>query len=407
MIVWCYKSLNTMQNFTPAGRICRKEQGDNNATKRLVYSYNPNNAPHAARRIYDPNTGNLRQMLWDANGNFAQIAEYTYDPATEITTLQDFRNNYWDEDDRLNLVLDNSHFSYYLYGHDGQRVAKLTSDVVQNSSGYYGFSNSATIKESTLYLSEYMVSDKSGYTKYYYADGTRLAARLGEGGFDKMQRLCAKIFNLYNNASALFHSVVARIGEDMPQELGSTPCLNCAGNNDGFNVLLPTLNFEAGFFIVVDPLCFVKYGLRTDRSEEIFYFHGNHLGSANWVTLQNASPTQFLLHLPYGEEFVKQLSGSYDERFTFTGKEKDIETGYYYFGARFDNVDLGFMSVDPMSDKYPTISPYAYCAWNPVKLVDPEGMDTAYYNINGSKLFAKSGGENINMMIVTDEKNKF
>lgn len=28
-----------------------------------------------------------------------------------------------------------------------------------------------------------------------------------------------------------------------------------------------------------------------------------------------------------------------------------------------------------MADKYPSISPYAYCAWNPVKLVDPDGRD--------------------------------
>ena len=28
----------------------------------------------------------------------------------------------------------------------------------------------------------------------------------------------------------------------------------------------------------------------------------------------------------------------------------------------------------PMADKYPSISPYAYCAWNPVKLVDPDGL---------------------------------
>ena len=34
-----------------------------------------------------------------------------------------------------------------------------------------------------------------------------------------------------------------------------------------------------------------------------------------------------------------------------------------------------WLSVDPMSDKYPGISPYAYCAWNPVKLVDPNGED--------------------------------
>ena len=60
-----------------------------------------------------------------------------------------------------------------------------------------------------------------------------------------------------------------------------------------------------------------------------------------------------------------------------TGKEKDYETGYYNFGARYyDPVLSGlFLSVDPMSDKYPSLSPYAYCAWNPVKLVDPNGMD--------------------------------
>ncbi len=34
-----------------------------------------------------------------------------------------------------------------------------------------------------------------------------------------------------------------------------------------------------------------------------------------------------------------------------------------------------WLSVDPMADKYPSISPYAYCAWNPVKLIDPEGKE--------------------------------
>ena len=66
----------------------------------------------------------------------------------------------------------------------------------------------------------------------------------------------------------------------------------------------------------------------------------------------------------------------YNQPFTFTGKEKDAETGYSYYGARYYDSDLSglFLSVDPMADKYPSISPYAYCAWNPVKLVDPDGM---------------------------------
>ena len=74
---------------------------------------------------------------------------------------------------------------------------------------------------------------------------------------------------------------------------------------------------------------------------------------------------------------------------SFTGKERDEETGYGYFGARYMDHELTAMwlSVDPMADKYPSISPYAYCAWNPVKLVDPNGMEiNPVYTINGDYL---------------------
>ncbi len=87
---------------------------------------------------------------------------------------------------------------------------------------------------------------------------------------------------------------------------------------------------------------------------------------------------------------------------SFTGKEKDSETGFYYFGARYYDPALSglFLSVDPMADKYPSISPYAYCAWNPVKLIDPDGMeiwiegtDGNLYRYNKGKLYTEKGEE--------------
>ena len=62
---------------------------------------------------------------------------------------------------------------------------------------------------------------------------------------------------------------------------------------------------------------------------------------------------------------------------SFNGKEKDYESGFHYYGARYYWSELltGWLSVDPMADKYPNISPYAYCAWNPVKLVDLDGNE--------------------------------
>ncbi len=83
--------------------------------------------------------------------------------------------------------------------------------------------------------------------------------------------------------------------------------------------------------------------------------------------------------------------------FTFTGKERDEETGYGYFGARYMDHELMTMwlSVDPMADKYPSISPYAYCAWNPVKLVDPDGREFGdYYAQNFWGTWKKIGSDN-------------
>ena len=89
---------------------------------------------------------------------------------------------------------------------------------------------------------------------------------------------------------------------------------------------------------------------------------------------------------------------------SFTGKEKDEETGYGYFGARYLDYDLTgmWLSVDPLADKYPGISPYAYCAWNPVKLVDPDGNDPIYGKILGAVEKIGDDGKNIgNVYYVT------
>ena len=98
--------------------------------------------------------------------------------------------------------------------------------------------------------------------------------------------------------------------------------------------------------------------------------------------------TQTLNYLPYGEDWI-DVQNTLDPRlgqYTFTGKERDEETGYGYFGARYMDHELMTMwlSVDPMSDKYPNISPYNYCMWNPIKVVDPNGMDTIVFDGDGN-----------------------
>ncbi len=79
---------------------------------------------------------------------------------------------------------------------------------------------------------------------------------------------------------------------------------------------------------------------------------------------------------------------------TFSAKERDSETGLSYFGARYYSSDLSiWLSVDPMSGKYPSLSPYVYCADNPVKLVDSNGEEiNPIYDLDGNFLGTDDNG---------------
>lgn len=52
------------------------------------------------------------------------------------------------------------------------------------------------------------------------------------------------------------------------------------------------------------------------------------------------------------------------------------ELGLYDFGARhYTPVLPRWLTMDPLAEKYYHISPYVYCAGNPINLVDPNGME--------------------------------
>jgi len=94
--------------------------------------------------------------------------------------------------------------------------------------------------------------------------------------------------------------------------------------------------------------------------------------------------------------------------YTFSAKERDSETGLSYFGSRYYSSDLSvWLSVDPMASKYPSLSPYTYCANNPVKVVDPDGeeivifVNKTKYTYNG-KDFVDGNGN-----VATFSKNSF
>jgi RHS repeat-associated protein len=116
-----------------------------------------------------------------------------------------------------------------------------------------------------------------------------------------------------------------------------------------------------------------------DRIEEYtkHYYTGNHLSSTQLVTDGTGVAVQQVEYAPFGEvvnEYNIDWSNGQVPDFKFNGKELDEENGMYYFEARYQSPPV-FISRDVMFEKYPTLSPYSYCANNPVKYVDMTGEE--------------------------------
>lgn len=125
-------------------------------------------------------------------------------------------------------------------------------------------------------------------------------------------------------------------------------------------------------------------GTNDGTSSEVHYFLTDHLGSTRVVAKVTPTGREDLDrkdYYPFGKAWEQPDMPTSDNRYTFSGKEKQHlrfqEIDYADFGARFyDSEGVMFLQQDPMSEKYYPIGQYNYCLSNPIRLIDPNGMET-------------------------------
>jgi RHS repeat-associated protein len=96
----------------------------------------------------------------------------------------------------------------------------------------------------------------------------------------------------------------------------------------------------------------------------IYYFYlQDHLGNNRVVANANGTVVQVNNYYPYGATFANATTQNV-QPYKFGGKEQDTsnDLNWYDFEARPYYATYGaFTTMDPLAEKYPSISPYAYC----------------------------------------------
>lgn len=422
-----FGGISDASNYTLAleydimGRILQKTQTHNkNNEKQNATTYDfgykyQGTQPNAATEIGE------RVFTYDENGN---------QTGWEDTVSNDFRQLSWDEENRLALISDNGYLNRYVYDASGERIIKShggTQGVYINGAPV-GIVNHSD-NNYTVYVSPYFVFQNNRFTKHYYIGSTRVTSKIGNGRFQNQYRpgvfeITAGEVNYINRQQQLVtakeeyenqlgippgppimkgiyadpvfsgraYPDAGTPGITAPRGWPKQPVFAPAGGPPGAPVKwshdITNDNVLAGFG-------FVGNG----NIEEVlrYFYHSNHLGSASYITNIKGDVTQFIAYMPFGETLAEQHS-DWDSPYKFNARELDYETGLYYYGARYYDPKVSiWLGVDPLVEKYPSISPYVYEANNPV-IDKKNGMD------GQSALFTvkqKSAKKSIQLYMVT------
>ncbi|HFK5529575.1 TPA: RHS repeat domain-containing protein, partial [Elizabethkingia anophelis] len=238
------------------------------------------------------------------------------------------------------------------------------------------------------------VNDASGNSAGYPVGGNTIGYDING---NMVNHLDKGISNIAYNYLNLPSSITASMGNtDYVYRADGTKVRKVFGGKttdylDGFqyeNGVLQFVPTSEGYYDVVKN----KY----------IYNYTDHLGNVRLSYTKGASGGAEIIeennYYPFGLKHQGYNSSSLANnayQYKYNGKELQ-ETGMYDYGARMYMPELGRWGVvDPLAEKYQTISSYQYVANNPINAIDPDGKsispifdsETGNYLGNDSKGF--------------------
>ncbi|WP_163178132.1 DUF6443 domain-containing protein [Bacteroides sp. 51] len=286
--------------------------------------------------------GNISSMTWRTTTDNAQRYKFTYDKLNRMTDAIYGRGIYFNEivdypNEYNNTVSYDKHgnITRQIRGGDDLSINHTGNQITTagNSSFSYNRNGSMTkdtgkgimtIEYNSLNLPKKVIWSSSKYTEYLYdASGRKLQTKHVNGATTLTTDYCGSV--IYENRA-----------------------LKRILNEEGYVTLSGT-------------------------TPSYYYYLKDHLGNNRVVAQSTGTPEQKSSYYPFGSTF--KTSGENAQPYKFGGKELDGNTQWHDFEARnYDDRLSRFTTMDAMAEKYYAISPYAYCANNPMRYVDPTGM---------------------------------
>ena len=323
-----------------------------------------------------------KTYTYDSNGNMLTYNTTGTDAAGNVN-----RRMLWDEENHLLALSDNGYVSTYWYDGAGERTVKQSGDALSMAVNGTLSGASTGTTNFTAYISPYLVVNNGGlYTKHMYVGSQRIMSKLAS----------SDIFSVNPTDASVSKATYT----------GNT--LNFATK---YNTLTATVKARYDSLgVVYNGTPQSSANLITATSAKIstpqqYFYHSDHLGSANYITDSNGDVSQHLEFIASGEVFVDERFKNWHTPFAFNGKEQDEETGLSYFGARYyDPKTNVWYGVDPLAHKYPNVSSYVYCMGNPVNRIDPDGR--ADFCLNG-KVIGNDGVNNQKIYAIKTTEKSF
>ena len=282
------------------------------------------NATHGAGRFTEKVTS------YDKNGNIKGLQRYGQTGASTYGLIDNL--SYTLNGNQLNRVDDAVNASAYNGGFEFKDAVKQANEYAYDNNGNLTKDLNKGIEEiqyNSLNLPKLIkFKDQSTITYTYAADGTKLRVEHKIGSSTTRTTYCRNV--IYEGSIAKY------------------------------------LLTEEGY-VSLD-------------NGEYYYYLKDHQGN-NWVVVdQNSNVEETNHYYPFGGVFTNTRNA---QPYKYNGKELDTKKGlnWYDYGARMYDAALGrWHVVDPLAEKYSSVSPYNYCMNNPVNAIDSNGEKIVFVN---------------------------